>query len=101
MAARAIATAEQELAAQSLARARAAMRAIEAYDQARVDQLCRAVAWAAGNEQAAIRLANMSVDETDMGSREPSRRSRCSASSGTPCDRKVSVSSRRSRKRAS
>ncbi len=76
MATRAMTTAERETAAQHLARARAAMRATLGHDQARVDQLCRAVAWAAGNEQAAVRLANMSVDETDMGSREPSRRSK-------------------------
>src|SRR5262252_10263187 len=50
------------------------MDAIAAYDQATVDRLCRAVAWAGGNEQTAIRLANMSVDESGMGGREPSRR---------------------------
>jgi sulfoacetaldehyde dehydrogenase len=73
---REITAAEQELAVELLRRARAAMRAIEAYDQAAVDRLCRAVAWAAGNEQAATRLANLSVDETEMGSREPSRRAK-------------------------
>lgn len=57
-----------------LGRARAAMQAIEPYTQAEVDRLCRAVAWAAGNEATATRLANMSVDETGMGSREPTRR---------------------------
>lgn len=57
-------------------RARDAMRAVEHYDQATVDRLCRAVAWAGGNQAAAVRLANMSVDETGMGSREPSRRSK-------------------------
>ena len=50
------------------------MDAIAAYDQATVDRLCRAVAWSGGNEQTAIRLANMSVDESGMGGREPSRR---------------------------
>jgi len=57
-------------------RARAAMRAIDGYDQATVDRLCRAVAWAGGNEAAAIRLANMSVDESGMGRREPTRRAK-------------------------
>ncbi len=61
---------------QLLAKARAAMAAIEHYDQAAVDRLCRAIAWAAGNEQTAKRLANMSVDETGMGSREPTRRTK-------------------------
>ena len=59
-----------------LARARAAMQALEHYDQEQVDRLCRAVAWASGNETAALRLANMSVDESGMGSREPTRRAK-------------------------
>src|SRR6266498_3423101 len=58
------------------ARARAAMAAIADYDQATVDRLCQAVAWAGGNEQTAIKLANMSVDESGMGSREPKRRAK-------------------------
>ena len=57
-----------------LARAKAAMRAVEACDQATVDRLCRAVAWAGGNEQTATRLASMSVQESGMGSPEPKRR---------------------------
>src|SRR5947207_1666901 len=67
---------EQAIARGLLARARTAMRAIDAYDQAAVDRLCRAVAWAGGNEQTAIRLASMSVDESGMGSREPKRRAK-------------------------
>jgi len=50
------------------------MAAYASWDQAAIDRLCRAVAWAAGNEAAAIRLANMAVDESGMGSREPTRR---------------------------
>ena len=50
--------------------------AIEAYDQATVDRLCQAIAWAGGNETTATRLANMSVDESGMGSREPKRRAK-------------------------
>jgi sulfoacetaldehyde dehydrogenase len=34
------------------------------------------VAWAGGNEQTATRLANMSVDESGMGRREPTRRAK-------------------------
>ena len=76
MAARTI-TAEETGVVQALvSNARAAMRAIEPYDQAAVDRLCRAIAWAGGNEQAAIRLANMSVDESGMGRREPTRRAK-------------------------
>ena len=61
---------------QLVGRARAAMRAIEDYDQATVDRICRAVAWAGGNETTATRLANMSVDESGMGRREPTRRAK-------------------------
>lgn len=50
------------------------MRAIEHYDQTTVDRIIRAVAWAGGNEATAIKLANMSVDESGMGGREPTRR---------------------------
>lgn len=52
------------------------MTAAEDFDQARVDRLCQAIGWAGGNEATAIRLANMSVDESGMGSREPTRRSK-------------------------
>ncbi len=52
------------------------MRAIEAYDQATVDRLCRAIAWATYNEPTAKRLANMSVDESGLGDREPRRRAK-------------------------
>jgi sulfoacetaldehyde dehydrogenase len=57
-------------------RARRAMQAVEPYDQAGVDRLCRAIAWAGGNEVTATRLANMAVDESGMGSREASRRAK-------------------------
>src|SRR5579875_1671351 len=70
-------TAEERAYARNLLhKARAAMAAIDHYDQTAVDRLCRAIAWAAGNEQTAKRLANMSVDETGMGSREPTRRTK-------------------------
>jgi sulfoacetaldehyde dehydrogenase len=50
------------------------MAAAESFDQARVDRLCRAIAWAGGNLATATRLAEMSVAESGMGSPEPSRR---------------------------
>lgn len=59
---------------QLVSQARAAMAAIAHYDQATVDRIIRAVAWAGGNETTAIKLANMSVDESGMGGREPTRR---------------------------
>ena len=67
---------EQATAEELLSRGRAAMRAVEAYDQAAVDRLCRIVAWAGGNEATATRLARMSVDESGMGSPEPKRRAK-------------------------
>jgi sulfoacetaldehyde dehydrogenase len=67
---------ETATAGQLLRQARAAMCAVDAYDQAAVDRLCRAVAWAGGNEVTATKLANMSVDESGMGGREPTRRSK-------------------------
>src|SRR6476619_5384034 len=73
---RSITPEEQATARLLIERARAAMAAIADYDQATVDRLCQAVAWAGGNEQTAITLANMSVDESGMGSREPKRRAK-------------------------
>ncbi len=52
------------------------MQEIANYDQPAVDRLCRAIAWATSNETTATRLANMSVDESGMGGREPTRRAK-------------------------
>lgn len=65
---------EAEIARSAVARARAAIDAIAGYDQVTVDRLCQAVAWATANMDTAVRLAHMSVDESGMGKREPSRR---------------------------
>ena len=69
---------EEEVASaqELLTRARVAMVAVESYDQATVDRLCRAIAWATANEQTFGRLTRMSVDESGMGSAEgvPARR---------------------------
>ena len=70
-------TDEERATAHSLLRAaREAMTAVDSYDQATVDRLCRAIAWAGGNLQTATRLANMSVDESGLGGREPTRRAK-------------------------
>ena len=73
---RAVTEEERATAHALLTRARAAMAAIDAYDQDAVDRLCRAVAWATGNEQTFGRLTRMSVEESGMGSAEgvPARR---------------------------
>ena len=74
--ARAITPEEQTLARTLLDKAKTAMRAVEDYDQAAVDRLCRAIAWAGGNETTATKLARMSVEESGMGSPEPKRRAK-------------------------
>ena len=61
---------ETSLAADLLAKARAAMVEIADYDQARVDRLAQAIGWALGNETTFLRLAHMSVDESGIGDRE-------------------------------
>ena len=67
---------EKALAQQLVANGRAAMQEMYVYDQARVDNLCRAVAWATANEKTFVALTQMSVDESKMGSAEggPARR---------------------------
>ena len=75
MAPRTITPEETALATQLLANARRAMTQINGYDQAKVDRICQAVGWAGANPETAQRLANMSVDESGLGSREPKRRS--------------------------
>ena len=74
--ARSITAEEQSTARTLLAQARAAMQAVESYDQAAVDRLCRAIGWAGGNEATATKLARMSVEESGMGSPEPKRRAK-------------------------
>lgn len=72
--ARTITDEEKKLAQDMLARAKAAMKAIEHYDQAQVDRLCQAVAWQLYNEKNAIRLVNMSVEESGLGDPTPAKR---------------------------
>jgi sulfoacetaldehyde dehydrogenase len=61
---------EKQYAQDLLKRARCAMKAIENYDQARIDRLCQAVGWATANETTFTRLAHMSTDESGLGDRE-------------------------------
>jgi acyl-CoA reductase-like NAD-dependent aldehyde dehydrogenase len=74
--ARTITDVERDAAQDLLTRARAAMSAAAGYDQADVDRLCQAIAWATANERTFGRLTRMSVDESGMGSAEgvPARR---------------------------
>ncbi|MGB7215535.1 MAG: aldehyde dehydrogenase family protein [Gammaproteobacteria bacterium] len=74
--ARAITDEERAYAQALLQRARVAMAAVEHYDQATVDRICQAIAWATANEETFGRLTRMAVEETGMGSAEgvPARR---------------------------
>jgi sulfoacetaldehyde dehydrogenase len=49
------------------AKAQAALKIIETYDQARVDRLCQAVAWAISNKRTFDRLVDMGVEESGLG----------------------------------
>lgn len=53
-----------------VARARRVQPIIEGYTQERVDRMCRAVAWAAGNPEDFQRLCWMGVDESGAGDRD-------------------------------
>jgi sulfoacetaldehyde dehydrogenase len=48
-------------------RARKALAIIETYDQARVDRLCQAVAWAVANKREFTRLVDMGIAESGLG----------------------------------
>ena len=61
---------EKDLAQGMLTKARVALQEMYDYDQARVDHLCRAVAWAIANEKTFVELTEMSVAESKMGSAE-------------------------------
>jgi sulfoacetaldehyde dehydrogenase len=64
-------TAEEKLVAQDLLEgARRAMCIAYAYDQDKVDDLCRAVGWATANERTFVSLTEMAVAESGMGNTE-------------------------------
>ncbi len=68
--ARPITEEEKQTARELLARARAAQKMIEDYDQATIDRAIQAVGWATANEKTFTRLAQMGVDESGLGDRE-------------------------------
>jgi sulfoacetaldehyde dehydrogenase len=51
-------------------RARKALAIIETYDQARVDRLCQAVAWAVSNKKTFSELVTMGIAESGLGDAE-------------------------------
>lgn len=74
--ARTITEEEKNHAQELLQKARASMQVAYGYDQTRVDDLARAVAWAIANEKTFVALTVMGVEESNMGSIEgaPARR---------------------------
>ena len=68
--ARALTEDERQYARALLERARAAMKAIEHYDQATVDRLCQAIGWATANQTTFTRLAHQGVAESGLGDRD-------------------------------
>ncbi|MDE2370378.1 MAG: aldehyde dehydrogenase family protein [Burkholderiales bacterium] len=55
---------------QAFERAQKALAIIETYDQARVDRLCQAVAWAVSNKVTFTRLVEMGITESRLGDSE-------------------------------
>ncbi len=60
---------DRQLAADLIARARAAMAEIENRGQGDLDRLAQAIGWYSGNEHTFTRLAQMGVDESGIGDR--------------------------------
>ena len=55
---------------QAFDRARKALAIVETYDQARVDRLCQAVAWAVANKRTFTRLVDEGIAESGLGDPE-------------------------------
>jgi len=67
MATRPITPEEKAYADELMKKARVALEDIAGLDQAQVDRLCQAVAWATANEKTFERIARMGVDESGIG----------------------------------
>lgn len=65
-----LSSAEREAVDNLIRRARAAMRQVKDYDQARIDRLCQALGWATANEKTFGRIAHMGVEESKLGDPE-------------------------------
>jgi sulfoacetaldehyde dehydrogenase len=55
---------------QAFERARKALAIIETFDQARVDRLCQAIAWAVANKKTFTGLVDMGIKESGLGDAE-------------------------------
>lgn len=69
MATKEITSEQLQMLEELVARARRVQSVIEGYSQERVDRMCRAVAWAAGNPEDFQRLCWMGMDESGAGDR--------------------------------
>ena len=58
---------QQEELDQLFAKASAAAAVIATYDQAKVDRLCQAVAWAVANKKTFLNLVDMGIEESGLG----------------------------------
>ena len=58
---------KKEYVANLIKRARVAQKVAENYSQEKVDELVTAIAWAAVQEENAVELSNIAVEETEMG----------------------------------
>lgn len=65
--ARELTDAERNSIDEMIGRARAAMREVRNYDQARIDRLCQALGWATSNAKTFGRIATMGVEESGLG----------------------------------
>ncbi len=61
---------QQDELEQAFDRARKALAIVETYDQARVDRLCQAVAWAVANKRTFTRLVDEGIAESGLGDPE-------------------------------
>ena len=91
MATRPLTPEEKTYADELMTKARKAFADIADYDQARVDRLCRALAWATSNEKTFERIARMGVEESGIGDAEGrwASASRSRESCATSCARKA------------
>ncbi|MCC5468097.1 hypothetical protein, partial [Pelosinus baikalensis] len=62
-----ITTEQQEELDTAFGRAQKALAIIATYDQAKVDRLCQAVAWAVANKKTFLELVDMGIKESGLG----------------------------------
>jgi sulfoacetaldehyde dehydrogenase len=61
---------EKMMAGELIKKAQVAMKAIENFDQKKIDRLCQAIGWALANEKTFTRIAYMGIEESGIGDYE-------------------------------